>query len=478
MTDTFDDDYLLQLFKVALKDIRHLETLIPHLKYSFMPNEETKTVWKAISTEYTLGNKKVPPSLAILKVQFRKEPKILALISQLRNLDEPDEDRVIGALEDFLKQHLFVEGYEEIYSTYVKPGQQNKQAAFEIFKQRAKDFEAFSLSGTSVERVFGDYQTRNSQRAIDALNETVTRLPTPIDGINHFTRGGGEPGEVWCYLGVSGGGKSFNLDQHAVELARRGHQVLLVKAEGTKKQNMDRLDSCWTGTLYYDIKDNNLDSKKLERCYQIVEDIGDGEILVEVFEQFDKVTITQLRTRVIELKKKYPNLKTVIIDYFELIDLGDGKRYGTDTGGEKSRQQALGRAFKNLAVEQGVWVVTATQAAEGSIDESDLDNPNFVMRRRNMGADKDKVRPFDVFITINRTKDEAKKKLCRLYIDKAREHSGGQLVYIHQNLARSRFYDRKATLNKFAAEDDHADIIADEKEAKAQGVKQRRSKSE
>jgi hypothetical protein len=452
MTDIFEEDYLLQLFKLALKDIKHLDQLIPHMKYAYMPSEEYKSLWKKITTEYTLGTKVVPPTIGLLIMAFRKDSKVLELLAQLKQMDVVDEERVLAQLQDFLKQHMFLEIYEEIYTTYTKQsfnGESSREKAFEIFTTKAEEFSNFSLATNKLETVFGGFQNRVVQRTLDSINNESRRLPTPFEGINHYTNGGGERGELWCYLGQSGSGKSFNLDQHAVELARRGEKVLLIKAEGTKRQNMDRLDSNWTGTLYYDIKDNNLDDKKLQRCYKVVEDISEGEIFVEVFEKFDSRTARDVRNTAIELKRKHPELSTIIVDYFELIDPGDGKKYSTDPSGEKSRQQALGRLFKNIAVELDVWFITATQAAEGSIDPEKLNDPNFVMRRANLGADKDKVRPMDVFITQNRTKDEIKKKLARLHIDKAREHAGGQTIYICQNLAKSKYYDRVATLKKF-----------------------------
>jgi hypothetical protein len=58
-----------------------------------------------------------------------------------------------------------------------------------------------------------------------------------------------------------------------------------------------------------------------------------------------------------------------------------------------------------------------------------------------------------MLISINRTPDERKSKVCRLYCDALREHDSGQVIKIKQNLSRTRFYDRKATLNMIMDEE-------------------------
>ena len=60
--------------------------------------------------------------------------------------------------------------------------------------------------------------------------------------------------------------------------------------------------------------------------------------------------------------------------------------------------------------------------------------------------DKGKVRPVDYLFTLNRTRDEEKDNVCRIYIEAAREYKRNKVIYIKQNLSRSRFYDRKRTL--------------------------------
>ena len=90
-------------------------------------------------------------------------------------------------------------------------------------------------------------------------------------------------------------------------------------------------------------------------------------------------------------------------------------------------------------------VHTATQSS--SIDEEKRNDPEFVITRAQLSEDKGKIRPFDVFITINQTRDEMKDETMRLHTDKLRDYKRGDPIHIANNFAYSRFYDRVRTLN-------------------------------
>lgn len=130
------------------------------------------------------------------------------------------------------------------------------------------------------------------------------------------------------------------------------------------------------------------------------------------------------------------------MSYLELLEVGDGVRYSP--GDERHRQQKLAKGMKTLAMEFNAVVHTATQANDISPEERN--DPEFVITRSNLNEDRGKTRPFDYLFTLNNTIDERKENFMRIYVDKAREHKGDQVIHICNNFARSRFYDRKRTL--------------------------------
>lgn len=446
MDNVLDEDFLLQLFVTALGDKNILEILRVHLKIEYMPDESYQDLWKAILSEYNLSETRRPPGIPVLKQKFRKDNDVLELLSDMKDLSSFDKDSIIRNLEIYIRQNMFVDYYNKIGDLYNKG---MKESAYVEFQHRAKDFINFSLSNQIHEKVFGDFQRRKFDREVGILtNDDRVRIPFGIDELDYCVKGA-ETGEFVLIMGDSGSGKSFLGNALGINAARRGYCVYHAQGEGTKEQVLNRYDSAFTGTRYYDVKSNEFgDERKKKKIDKVIDNIK-GEIFVHAFEMFNTASINDIRNDIIELKKNH-DIKYVIVDYLDLFDPGDGKRY--DANLERFRQQNTSRALKNLAVEQNVVVVSFTQAS--SINPNDLNDPNFVITRFNIAEDKGKIRPVDLFITINRTKEEREQNICRLYIDKAREHQGGQIIYIYQNLAYSRFYDKKKTLQEFFTEED------------------------
>jgi hypothetical protein len=97
-----------------------------------------------------------------------------------------------------------------------------------------------------------------------------------------------------------------------------------------------------------------------------------------------------------------------------------------------------------LAMEFNAVVHTATQSS--NIPEEMKNDPEFVITRAQLSEDKGKLRPVDIFITINQTRDESKEEVMRLHTDKLRDYKNGSPILIANNFSCARFYDRKRTI--------------------------------
>jgi len=441
MKEFLAEDYILQLFSLSLKDKNTLEILRTYLKEEYLPEDSYKELWKSILVEYKFSKNGKPPTIPVLVQQFRKNHDVLEHLSVIKETHIPDPDSVLRNLETFLKQNMFVDYYNTIGDLYNKG---SKESAYMYFSKYATEFTQFSLMNKTFDRVYKDFEKRSFNREIEKIDGAKRiRIPTGIDELDYYIKGF-ETGELVIIMGDSGSGKSFAGNHLGINASRRGYNVYHAQAEGTKEQVLNRYDAAFTGTRYHDVKMNDFGTDAKQRKIQsVINNIG-GEIYVHAFELFDAATITDVRNDIIELKKNC-EIHYVIVDYLDLFDPGDGKKY--DANIERFRQQKVSRMLKNLAVEMNVVVVTFTQAS--SIPPSELNDPNFVITRYNISEDKGKIRPADLFITINKTKDEKDEQICRLYVDKAREHAGGQIIFIKHNLERARFYDRKKTLNEF-----------------------------
>ena len=444
MNDQLTDDFILQLFHSCVINRNIFELTVEHVKENWLPQEKQKKYLQELNKLKEKGAKKI--MFSVFELEFRKDKKLKEYAKEVQDYEEEyDEELMIDKLEEFIRNSKYIELYDESYEVYNR-GQ--KQKAYQLIISKADELAKFSLTTSNdLTSVFGDFNARQTDRIIEKASNNEDKIPFGIDELDRITHGGGELGEYVLFVGDAKSGKSINLIHCGVNAARRGYGVLHFQLEGTKKQLLQRYDSAWSGSSYYDVKDAKIDDKKYEDHKRIISKLGKTDIWVDCAEKFLSRTVDDIRKKIIEVKKTR-DVKVVIIDYLDLAN-PDNDRYSTSD--ERHRQQKTSRRFKDLAVEQNVLLISATQAS--SIPKELLDDPDFVITREHLAEDKGKVRPVDMLISINRTPDERKTKVCRLYCDALREHDSGQVIKIKQNLSRTRFYDRKATLNMLMDEE-------------------------
>lgn len=357
----------------------------------------------------------------------------------------PDKDDVLQSIELFVRNSIFIEAYDNLGDLYNKG---DKESAFELMGSVADKLNSFHIKNRYYDKIFDGFHKRNADRVV-ASSTTYAghKIPFLIDEINDIMRGGIDRGDTFLVLAQSGVGKTKFLRQCGVYAARRGYKVLHIQAEGTREECLEGYDATWTGVHLSDIEVGDLDAdtmKKIEKATANITTNG-GEIFVETFEQFNTATMADVREIALEVIKTYGQIDIILLDYLELLDPGDGKKYRISE--ERHRREALANKFKNICVELNVAGLTATQASTVAPDL--LDNPDFVQTRYNISEFKGIIKPFSYFMTMNQTKDEKAAGVMRLYMDKVRKYKSQQTIQICTNYNRERFYDRKMTLNNF-----------------------------
>ena len=348
---------------------------------------------------------------------------------------------ILDTFERFIKKMKFLEANDKITDYY---NQGKKDQAWDMFVKYADEFSKFSIQDAKFETVFGDFAKRQAQRQSEDYNFRF-KIPTGIDEVDYRLggeTGGPETGECVLWLGDSGAGKSQVLVHCGVSAARQGHRVAHFQLEGTKEQCLNRYDAAWTGTLYSEVKLGNIPAKKMEVSKRIINKLKRSDIIVSSEETFNAKTLVDVRRELKEMEKSYGKIDVIIIDYLELLEVGDGHNYSPSE--ERFRQAKLAKGMKMLAMEFNAVVHTATQSS--NIPEECKNDPEFVITRAQLSEDKGKIRPFDIFITINQTRDEMKEEIMRLHTDKLRDYKNGDPIHICNNFAYARFYDRKRTM--------------------------------
>lgn len=444
INNTLASNFVTELLAIALSKRTIFDIVRQYMKFSYFQIESEKKLWQWVTNRYDKTGK--IPTIGQIQQQFSEDESVLEKVAEIGDV-EIDEENVgseaviLDTFERFIKKMKFLEANDKITDYY---NQGKKDQAWDMFVKYADEFSKFSIQDAKFETVFGDFAKRQAQRQSEDYNFRF-KIPTGIDEVDYRLggeTGGPETGECVLWLGDSGAGKSQVLVHCGVSAARQGHRVAHFQLEGTKEQCLNRYDAAWTGTLYSEVKLGNIPAKKMEVSKRIINKLKRSDIIVSSEETFNAKTLVDVRRELKEMEKSYGKIDVIIIDYLELLEVGDGHNYSPSE--ERFRQAKLAKGMKMLAMEFNAVVHTATQSS--NIPEECKNDPEFVITRAQLSEDKGKIRPFDIFITINQTRDEMKEEIMRLHTDKLRDYKNGDPIHICNNFAYARFYDRKRTM--------------------------------
>ena len=442
--NTLAENFVTELLAIALSKRTIFDIVRQYMKFSYFQVESEKKLWQWLVNRYDKTGR--IPTLGQIQQHFSEDDSVLEKVADIADVEVDDENIgnetvIIDTFEKFIKKMKFLEANDKITDFY---NQGKKEQAWDMFVRYADEFSKFSIQDAKFETVFADFATRQARRQSEDYNFRF-KIPTCIDEIDYRLggeSGGPETGECVLWLGDSGAGKSQVLVHCGVSAARQGHRVAHFQLEGTKEQCLNRYDAAWTGTLYSEVKLGNIPPKKMEVTKRIINKLKRTDIIVSSEETFNAKTLVDVRRELKEMEKVHGKIDVIIIDYLELLEVGDGHNY--TPGEERFRQAKLAKGMKMLAMEFNAVVHTATQSS--NIPEECKNDPEFVITRAQLSEDKGKIRPFDIFITINQTRDEMKEEVMRLYTDKLRDYKNGDPIHIANNFSCARFYDRKRTL--------------------------------
>lgn len=450
ISDKLASNFIVELLAYSLDRRTTMDVVRQYLKFSYLQQEQEKKLLQEIVKQYDRTGK--IPTYGQLQQTFIADEKVVDLLAEMADIEIDEKDGhylTLESFEKYIRQMKFLEANDKIADTY---NSGDKEKAYNMFNTFAEDMSKFSIMSAKFETVFGDFKNRQIRRKSEDYNFRF-KIPTGIDEIDYRLGGqfgGPETGECVLWLGDSGVGKSQCLASMGIAAARQGYRVAHFQLEGTKEQVLNRYDAAWTGTLYQDVKLGNITEKKMEISRRIIKKLSKNDIIISSEETFNSKTLTDVRRELKEMEKTYGKINVIIIDYLELLEVGDGHNYAPSE--ERFRQAKLAKGMKMLAMEFNAVVHTATQS--NNIPEEKRNDPSFIITRDQLSEDKGKTRPFDEFITINQTRDEAKEQTMRLHTDKLRDYQNGSPIHICNNFAYSRFYDRKRTLNMDWNEED------------------------
>lgn len=446
--DRLAGDFIKELLAYSISNRNTFEIVKAYLKFSYLQKEEEKKLVQWLFRNYDKTGRIA--TFGQIQQNFIKDDSVLELLADIGDVEIDDsqdsQDSIINTFQEYIKRMKFLDMNDKIAEAYNRG---DRDSAYNLTIKLAEEINDFSIAAATTETVFGDFEKRMIRRISEDYSYR-RKIATSIDELDYILGGGPETGELYLACGGSGSGKSQYLIHLGISAARQGERVVHVSLEGTKEQCMNRYDSAWTGTLYHDMKIGNVTSKRIEISKRIIKKLKKTDIYVDTCEEWGGKSILDVRKLLKDIIKKYGSIGVLVIDYLELLELGDGIRY--TPGEERFRREKLIRGLKTIAMEFNCVVHTATQSNDISYEE--MNDPEFILTRSNLNEARGVIRPCDGFITFNATIEESRNQLMRIYVDKAREYGGKQIIRIANNFKCSRFYDRKRTTDLIDDDDE------------------------
>src|SRR5690606_2181039 len=324
MTEKLSPDFLNELFKTCLRSKTVLEIAINHVQYHFLPTEEYKELWKAISNHFRTLEQ--IPSIGSLAEQFKLKPKVIEQLRHIKEADGPAKELILTQLEIFVKKAMFLELHSDMKETYER-GQYEK--AIEILTKKSENIANFSLKAKAFESIFSGFENRYNTRMINnslSQGQFLNKASFGIDSLDSRTYGGLDRGKTCLITARSGIGKSFLLRWIGYYNARMGKKVLHFQFEGSKKECTNAYDALMAGSNYHDMNLTCLSQDVVNKVIENSKKIT-GDIKVIAYEQFDAATMVDVRNSVIDHFKSYGDADVILVDYLDEVQPGDGIRY-------------------------------------------------------------------------------------------------------------------------------------------------------
>lgn len=283
--------------------------------------------------------------------------------------------------------------------------------------------------GIEQEESGGDYYERIRLRTMNRADESVGKRPPRGITTGHskldallYHRGWGRK-ELSVLMGGAKAGKTTALIEFGAGASMAGYNVFYATLEVSNAIIEERADARFTETPMSDLVGN------FAEVNQKVTDLAtSGKCGRFYIAEFPSGTMSpnMLKSVLERHKAKGWTYDLVIVDYADIM----APDYRTNDPIENSKQVYIG--LRAIAQEWGVAMLTATQSNREGYKA-------ITAKAEHVSDDFNKVRTADLFISINKTEEEARDGKARLYFAASRNSQSGMTVFIEQDFNRMKF---------------------------------------
>lgn len=429
----FDIVFEKKLLHLLQNDSNLLIKASKYLKKEYFSTEVLQWIYFLYIDYYSRYNKSVSSEVLyaeLLELQKRKpEVRLLEyveVLKDIRDIKVTEKEYIIEKVEEFIKRNMFVRGFKKMKDEY---NASQFDDSIETMHDTFDKINQVKFNETHRSFFFEEAGERAFKRN-DKIQSGIERFSTGILELDAKTEGGLGRGELGVVLADAGVGKSICVINSGASVVRSFGKVVHFTLEGKRGQVADRYESRLLNYEYNKIKRNEL-PPEFNKHYEMY---NNSLVIIEMLDRWD-YTVLDIEAELKHLASIDFVPDMIIVDYGDLLSPRNLSKENTYLSQEQTY-----RDLKTLANKYNAAVWSPTQANRAEKGTDPKNNINFWYTRYNQADCYAKVRICDLFITLNRTDQEARENQMRVYLDKFRDDECGIKLNIKTNYRTMNFY--------------------------------------
>ena len=402
----FDGDVQDDILRLMAKDATFARASVRLIEPQYFTGQDRKQVAKLLldfQEKY-----KVPPTRGQMQTQLKQmttkgliQPELYDaqrdfVESIYRNQPSSARDFTVEVVQEFARHRAWELA---IYRSLPLLDEGKYEEVAKLMKEAER-------VGVSVDDgVYWYFEASHERITRRGTEDEIEVFPTGIIEIDTLIRRGGVGrGEVFCWLGPKGGGKSLAMAQMARRTVFGGHRVLFLSFEMSEDQVADRQDAGFSGISAWELEENRDD---------LLEEIGKLSVSFPkslAIKRFatKQFTIDRCRDVLESLRVEGWRPDMLILDYLSIVKAKDTRK-------ERHEQiQEIAEDFRGLCVEYDAAGHTANQINRSGSEK-------VIATGADAAGSWDQLATMDYVATINQTPEEKTRNKVRLFMDKVRD---------------------------------------------------------